>query len=66
MMPAAEPEPANLAKVLAVFARWRRCSACGELVLFVDEKCAADGDFECGACLYRADSAWATNDEGNS
>ena len=47
MTPAPE---ADLAACLIALARWRKCSACGRLVLFVNEQARSDGDVECGAC----------------
>jgi len=62
---AGDPEDANLARVLAFFARWRRCSVCGEIVLYVDQRCTTEGNFACGTCYHRA-SVWAANDNGEA
>jgi hypothetical protein len=40
----------NLAAVLVLFARWRRCCVCGSETLYVNEQGRTDGDFECGLC----------------
>ena len=44
----------NLVRVLTTFARWRRCTGCGALVLYVDDRCATESDFSCGGCYQRA------------
>ena len=56
-------DDAGLVKTLAVLARWRRCSACGALVLYVDELGRSDGDFACGACC-RQTGRFPANDNG--
>jgi hypothetical protein len=56
---------ANLVRTLITFARWRHCSSCGELVLYIDEQLATEGDFACGSCHHRAASAQAANDNGD-
>jgi len=49
--PEPPPEPAgNLAAVLVLFARWRRCCVCRAPVLFVNGQCGTDGDVECPTC----------------
>lgn len=49
--PEPPPEPAgNLASVLVLFARWRRCCVCRAPVLFVNGQCGTDGDVECPTC----------------
>lgn len=57
------PEGADLLRMLVVFAGWRRCSGCGELVLYVDSRCSVDDDFACGYCQHRSlllalDASW--------
>jgi hypothetical protein len=47
------PAPAqegNLAAVLVLFARWRKCCVCSRPVLFVDARCRTDADVECPTC----------------
>ena|GEM_PF-3648587 len=44
----------NLVQVLTTFARWRRCTGCGALVLYVDDQCATESDFACGGCYQHA------------
>jgi len=56
-------EEGNLAKALVLLAVWKRCSACGATVLYVDEVCETEGKLVCGACYGRAASTPA-NDNG--
>jgi formylmethanofuran dehydrogenase subunit E len=56
-------EEGKLVKALVLFAGWRRCSACGAAVLYVDEICGTEGKFVCGACYSYAASTPA-NDTG--
>ncbi|MGD0838022.1 MAG: hypothetical protein ABSB49_15390 [Polyangia bacterium] len=58
-------DDAGLVKTLAVLARWRSCSVCGALVLYVDELGHSDGDFACGRCCRQIAAAVA-NDNGAS
>jgi hypothetical protein len=51
--PAAE---GNLCTVLALFARWRRCSGCGLRILFVNAQATTAGDFLCGRCERRREA----------
>jgi hypothetical protein len=44
----------NLVRVLTTLARWRRCTGCGALVLYVDDQCATESDFACGGCYQHA------------
>jgi hypothetical protein len=55
---ATKPEEGNLAAVLVMFARWRRCCCCQALVLYVGADCRTTGDVECPTCQgIRADLA---------
>jgi transcription elongation factor Elf1 len=46
----------NLCATLAMFAAWRQCSACGDRVLYVDERAQTGSTFVCGGCLARKES----------
>jgi hypothetical protein len=46
----------DLVKVMAAFAAWRRCRACGRLALYVDDDVRSDSDLTCGACEKRCAS----------
>jgi len=54
--PTPAPIEGNLCATLAIFAAWRICSACGALVLFVDELVRTDSKFTCGACDERREA----------
>jgi hypothetical protein len=47
---AVSADEGNLAAVLVLFARWRRCCVCGSETLYVNEQARTDTDFECGLC----------------
>ena len=52
------PIEGNLAAVLVLFARWRKCCCCQQLTLYVNSQARTTGDFECGLCKgIRADLA---------
>jgi len=48
---ATKPQEGNLAAVLVMFARWRRCCCCQALVLYVGANARATGDVECPTCI---------------
>jgi hypothetical protein len=66
MIKAARPNESNLVRTLVLFSRWRSCSSCGELVLFVGEHCETSTDFACGRCHHRVAIALAANHSGES
>ena len=49
----ADPPMGDLTAVLVLFAVWRPCTACGDLVLFVDAEIKTDSPFLCGGCEER-------------